>query len=1293
MKNLLDSTRKIATSLACLALLIFASSASAALTITAENQTGPVGPGPWTPTWVINTNTSLIAGVIPSATSGNFSLETQNGTRDVNTLTVNTDLTLFNFNNQTSGTTNYVTVGNGAGNLIVYTLPAGPANGYNLTNISFYGGWANNGRDALAFTVLYSTIADPASFKVLTAVQYNPAVAANTPTANRAIIADSTGGVIAANVAAVKFIFNVPTVENGFAGCAAILVGGQAAGGVVSPVLSITTSNQNDVANPFTPSWTLETPSLISATAPSTANGNFTLEGSAGTSILTDGVIGNSGDLAGFATCGGGGGSGNTLIYTLTNVVNGTDVTNIVVYSGWGDNGRHGQYYILSYSTVAAPTTYIPITTVYYLPALAGGLRSANRVAINMTDGSPLASAVANIKFDFSGPPSSGSFNNGYQGYSEIIVQGKDTTAPPPPPSPFLVQDTLPVRAETFVGDQVVLTAVYSNAPPATVQWQYINAGGTVTNDIPGATTETLTLNNVQLADSGSYRLKAVNATNGAAAPSYSTPAPLAVSAPATVGNVIAKNTGQVGPYPFYPAWTIDTNSDLIFGFGNSGAGPGNFAVEAGLAGDPAILTDGALSNDKALMVSCGWVNVGAGQSMTYTLPAGPSFGYEITNITVYGGWPDDGRNQQKYQILYSTFSAPSTFVSIGTFDYNPSFNDGAPNSTRVILVPLTGVLAHNVAAVQVNFNMQSKNNWNGYSEITLGGTPALGVFPAVTQDITPLTAEDVVGSSLTMTAAISDATSYQWQKNGTNLIGQTSPTLTLNNLQLEDTATNGGYRLLGINAAGTNATRGCMVVVNPAPAATNNIVKAFAIQTSDASALNPFSSTWDTTQLGASLIAGQNPPSEGFGPGNFNDPDVNFPGSAGGLPILTDGNYGTFAYDGSHPAFAAAGPNAGEYVTYALGANANGYSITNIQIAGGWNDNGRNSQYYTILYSTVANTNVFLPLTTVARNLVGYGANNSTTIRTTLTPATGVLASNVYAVQVDFQFPEGVPNGYSGYSEISIFGSPSATPPPAGPVIAVEHEETSNIWTVETPNLIANQLPSSQGPGTFTQEGGNVTNLTDGQIGFGFAFAASCGAEGGSVPWIIFNSATGWDLTNIVVYTLWNDYGRDGQFYNVSYSTLSAPTTFLPLASVAYNPFVPHNGTATGNRVNIAPPLSQTVLANNVAAVKFDFTLQGSQDFGWSGYSEIVLQGSSLAPATPPVVNSPTVSGGNLILTGTGGTPNYGYSVVTSTNLMTPTAEWTVSATGVLNGSGAFSNAIPINVSQPATFFRLRML
>jgi hypothetical protein len=282
--------------------------------------------------------------------------------------------------------------------------------------------------------------------------------------------------------------------------------------------------------------------------------------------------------------------------------------------------------------------------------------------------------------------------------------------------------------------------------------------------------------------------------------------------------------------------------------------------------------------------------------------------------------------------------------------------------------------------------------------------------------------------------------------------------------------------------------------------------------------------------------------------------------------------------------------------------------------------------------------------------------------------------------------------NGFSGYSEIAVYGSASATAAPAGPMITVVHEEFTDSFTVETPNLIANQLPSSTGPGVFTEEGCNVTNLTDGVIGFGSAFGASCGDDGIAVPWIIFNSAFGWDLTNIVVYTLWQDYGRDGQFYNLSYSTWYAPTTFLPLATVAYNPAVPHDGRASGNRIAIAPAIGQSVLASNVAALKFDFTSQGTRDFSWSGYSEIVLQGSNLALPRPPTINPITVSGGNLILTGTGGTPNFSYTWLTTTNLKTPIASWTTNFTGVLDGSGAFSNAIPISAATPASFFRLRM-
>jgi autotransporter-associated beta strand protein len=68
-----------------------------------------------------------------------------------------------------------------------------------------------------------------------------------------------------------------------------------------------------------------------------------------------------------------------------------------------------------------------------------------------------------------------------------------------------------------------------------------------------------------------------------------------------------------------------------------------------------------------------------------------------------------------------------------------------------------------------------------------------------------------------------------------------------------------------------------------------------------------------------------------------------------------------------------------------------------------------------------------------------------------------------------------------------------------------------------------------------------------------------------------------------------------------------------------------------------------------------------------------------------------PTLSGGNLILMGTGGNPGGSYTWLTTTNVVNPMATWTTNTSGVFSGTGTFSNAMPINVSEPARFFRLQ--
>jgi hypothetical protein len=202
-------------------LLFLVSPALASLTVTTDNQQGAL---PFTPSWT-PTSASLIAGLSPSSFAGNFSEE--GGGRNVNSLTAGGSLTVSQVPGGGGETcsSDYVTCGDGsgAGSNIVYTLPAS-TNGYNLTNITVYGGWTDNGRDQQAYTVYYATAASPSVFIALTSVNYDPANPGSVACATRVGIADSAGGVLASNVVALKFDFTNPNSKNGYCGYAAITV-------------------------------------------------------------------------------------------------------------------------------------------------------------------------------------------------------------------------------------------------------------------------------------------------------------------------------------------------------------------------------------------------------------------------------------------------------------------------------------------------------------------------------------------------------------------------------------------------------------------------------------------------------------------------------------------------------------------------------------------------------------------------------------------------------------------------------------------------------------------------------------------------------------------------------------------------------------------------------------------------------------------------------------------------------------------------------------------------------------
>ncbi|MGA2247077.1 MAG: family 43 glycosylhydrolase, partial [Verrucomicrobiota bacterium] len=516
--------------------------------------------------------------------------------------------------------------------------------------------------------------------------------------------------------------------------------------------LTIGATNQTGSGNGiFYPSWTVQTNgSLTASELPSVASGNFSLE-AAGRSVA---VLTASNDLGiqlvngfngttcstNYVTCGNGGGAGSTLIYMLPNNFFGFDLTNITVYGGWAGNGRDQQAYTLYYSTVDAPTNFILIGSVSYNPPVSASVQSATLVSIVGSNG-VLATDAGAVKFDFTNPAS----ENGYCGYGAIGVFGTPSIN-----LPMITTDTLPVTAEDVVGSSVTFRAAVSGKL-LSYQWQKIV--GEITNNITGATNSALTLSHLELGDRASYQLVATNVYGFV----VSTPGSLTVHpAPAPANNVVIAMAGQTGSTfgTFEPTWPPDAGG-LISGSRPSAAA-GNFSLEAPGRSATALTTANDLGitlingpagiTSSTNYVTCG-NGGGAGSWLIYSL-TNSALGYNLTNITVYGGWASNGRDQQAYTVWYSTISAPSNFVELATVNYNPTNVLAAQQSaTRVTLTAASGNLATNVAAVKIDFTTPpSENGYCGYAEINVFGTEILP--PAVR---TSLSAQFSAESNLVM--------------------------------------------------------------------------------------------------------------------------------------------------------------------------------------------------------------------------------------------------------------------------------------------------------------------------------------------------------------------------------------------------------------------------------------------------------------------------------------------------------------------------------------------------------------
>jgi PKD repeat protein len=80
-------------------------------------------------------------------------------------------------------------------------------------------------------------------------------------------------------------------------------------------------------------------------------------------------------------------------------------------------------------------------------------------------------------------------------------------------------------------------------------------------------------------------------------------------------------------------------------------------------------------------------------------------------------------------------------------------------------------------------------------------------------------------------------------------------------------------------------------------------------------------------------------------------------------------------------------------------------------------------------------------------------------------------------------------------------------------------------------------------------------------------------------------------------------------------------------------------------------------------------------------------------APSTPPQITGITVTGVNIVMTGTNGVPGGTYVLCSSTNAaLSPLSLWTPVSTNQFGADGNFTNTIPVSPSIPQEFFVLKL-
>jgi len=390
----------------------------------------------------------------------------------------------------------------------------------------------------------------------------------------------------------------------------------------------------------------------------------------------------------------------------------------------------------------------------------------------------------------------------------------------------ILITNTLPASASVGAGTNIVFTAAFSNTPPVNLQWQFLANG--VTNNINtgvviwtnnGVVASTLTLNNLPVTNSGSYRLEAIDQGNSANV-AYSTPAPL------TVNPVIT----------WYPAGTYNNSfsDNTVLALAGTPANEVygvNFAFPAYFVSDPVTTANGYTFDDYSNAPN----NMSVAVTIKYydgyfngtTVSTGDPVLDSMLTHGVYGNQDNVGTLNnltigQAYTVLVlladtrGAGAGGSVFHVTDGVTVSPgqqyAYANGTPKAGGYIMGTFTAQATNQPLTVLNVLGAASQ-----YNAILLekGIAPPPPVAPTLTMDVTPLQSEVPVGVPMTFSVAASGAIPlhYQWSNQGGPITDATNATYSFNAL-----AGTSSYHCTITNAVGPISSSTAVVVGDTTP-------------------------------------------------------------------------------------------------------------------------------------------------------------------------------------------------------------------------------------------------------------------------------------------------------------------------------------------------------------------------------------------------------------------------------------------------------------------------------------------